>query len=47
MFDGWVLTDQVAFFPGQTKTCFKQMGVFDLDDVVFRTLWEAPGLSVR
>jgi hypothetical protein len=31
--------DQIAFFPGATKDCFKQMGVFDFDSVVFRTLW--------
>ena len=37
--------DQVAFFPGQTKDCFKQMGVFDFDDVVFGKLWEARGRS--
>ena len=30
--------DQIAFFPGSTKACFKQMSVFDFDSVVFKTL---------
>jgi len=33
--------DQIAFFPGQTKNCFKQMGVFDFDEVLFKELWES------
>ena len=37
--------DQIAFFPGQTKDCFRQMGVFDFDAVVFKTLWEDPARS--
>jgi endonuclease/exonuclease/phosphatase family metal-dependent hydrolase len=37
--------DQMAFFPGATKACFKQMGVFDFDSVVFRTLWDDPQRS--
>jgi endonuclease/exonuclease/phosphatase family metal-dependent hydrolase len=31
--------DQIAFFPGDTKACFKQMGVFDFDTVLFKSLW--------
>lgn len=34
--------DQIAFFPGETKNAFKQMGVFDFDMAVFRTLWDDP-----
>jgi len=30
--------DQIAFFPGPTRDCFRQMGVFDFDAVVFKTL---------
>jgi len=33
--------DQIAFFPGETKSCFRQMGVFDFDAVLFRALWES------
>ena len=36
-----VTTDQVAFFPGETKACFRQIGVFDFDTVVFKTLWNS------
>ena len=35
--------DQIAFFPGATKNCFRQMGVFDFDAVLFRRLWERRG----
>jgi endonuclease/exonuclease/phosphatase family metal-dependent hydrolase len=34
--------DQIAFFPGQTKNCFQQMGVFDFDMAVFKALWDDP-----
>ena len=37
--------DQIAFFPGQTKNCFRQMGVFDFDMAVFRSLWDDPKRS--
>ena len=37
--------DQIAFFPGATKDAFLQMGVFDFDMAVFRTLWEDPERS--
>jgi hypothetical protein len=34
--------DQVAFFPGPTKTAFtNNKGVFDFDKVVFPDLWQA------
>jgi endonuclease/exonuclease/phosphatase family metal-dependent hydrolase len=33
--------DQIAFFPGETKKCFKRMGVFDFDMALFRNLWES------
>ena len=33
--------DQIAFFPGETKACFRQIGVFDFDTVVFKTLWDS------
>ena len=35
--------DQIAFFPGATRNCFRQMGVFDFDMALFRDLWENPG----
>jgi hypothetical protein len=37
--------DQIAFFPGETKACFRQMGVFDFDTVAFATLWNDPARS--
>lgn len=37
--------DQIAFFPGATRDCFRQMGVFDFDTVVFKTLWDDPARS--
>lgn len=37
--------DQIAFFPGATRDCFRQMGVFDFDGVVFKTLWDDPARS--
>jgi endonuclease/exonuclease/phosphatase family metal-dependent hydrolase len=37
--------DQIAFFPGQTKNCFQQMGVFDFDEVLFKSLWDNPRRS--
>lgn len=37
--------DQVAFFPGEIESRFKQSGVFDFDQVLFKELWEerSPG----
>jgi hypothetical protein len=35
--------DQIAFFPGNTKDCFRQMGVFDFDSVILPTLWSSRG----
>jgi len=32
--------DQIAFFPGATRDCFTQLGVFDFDAVVFKSLWD-------
>lgn len=37
--------DQIAFFPGKTRDCFRQMGVFDFDAAVFKTLWNDPARS--
>jgi endonuclease/exonuclease/phosphatase family metal-dependent hydrolase len=37
--------DQIAFFPGKTKDCFRQLGVFDFDMAIFRTLWDDPNRS--
>jgi endonuclease/exonuclease/phosphatase family metal-dependent hydrolase len=38
--------DQVALFPGTTKNCLTQVGVFDYDKVVFPELWMGRGKAV-
>jgi endonuclease/exonuclease/phosphatase family metal-dependent hydrolase len=37
--------DQIAFFPGHTEDCFRQMGVFDYDNVIFKTLYQSRPLK--
>ena len=36
--------DQIAFFPGETAAQFTgQIGIFDFDGALFKTLWESRG----